>query len=225
MLIALSPALARELKEPSLSEQDSDSRESAPAERESSPDGGENSTGARIRQAAELIGDSHPAQGEVPSAPTYDQLRDAEVRIQKLEEEAKAFEFHGYFRAGYGMNSVGGQQVAFQAPGADAKYRLGNEAETYAELIFVNNWINPERSADKIWMKTEFMVEANTTNSASYANFSGGIGNDAFRLREAFVQAGNVLSGLPEAKFWAGERYYRRYQAHINDFYILDMSG
>jgi maltoporin len=27
------------------------------------------------------------------------------------------------------------------------------------------------------------------------------------------------------AKFWAGERYYRRYQSHINDFYISDMSG
>ena len=202
-----------------------DSGEPPPSEREQSLDGGVDSTGARIRQAVEFLGDPHPAQGEVPAAPTYDQLRDADVRIRKLEEETKAFEFHGYFRAGYGMNSVGGQQVAFQAPGAGAKYRLGNEAETYAELIFVNNWINPEQAADKLWMRTQFMVEANTTNSASYANFQGGIGNDNFRLREAFVQAGNVLSGLPEAKFWAGERYYRRYQAHINDFYILDMSG
>ena len=200
-----------------------DSGESPPPEQ--APDGGVTSTGSRIRQAAEFIGNPNPPQGEVPSTPTYEQLRDAEVRIHKLEEGAKAFEFHGYFRAGYGMNSVGGQQVAFQAPGADAKYRLGNEAETYAELIFVNNWINPEQAPDKLWMRTEFMVEANTTNSASYANFAGGIGNDNFRLREAFVQAGNVLAAFPEAKFWAGERYYRRYQIHINDFYLLDMSG
>jgi maltoporin len=172
-----------------------------------------------------FVQNARTTQGQVPAAPTYDQLRDAESRIEKLEEEVKAFEFHGYFRAGYGLNSVGGQQVAFQAPGADAKYRLGNEAETYAELIFVNNWLNPEHISDKIWLKTQFMVEANTTNSASYANFPGGIGNDNFRLREAFVQAGNVLKGLPDAKFWAGERYYRRYQAHIDDFYILDMSG
>ena len=202
-----------------------DSGEGPPPRVEQPADGGVPSTGDRIRQAAEFIGDAHPAQGEVPAAPTYEQLRDAEVRIRKLEEEVKAFEFHGYFRAGYGMNSVGGQQVAFQAPGAGAKYRLGNEAETYAELIFVNNWINPEQAPDKLWMRTEFMVEANTTNSASYANFPGGIGNDNFRLREAFVQAGNVVSGLPELKFWAGERYYRRYSIHINDFYILDMSG
>ena len=45
-----------------------------------------------------------------------------------------SFEFHGYFRSGYGLNGKGGQQVAFIAPGADAKYRLGNEAETYGEV-------------------------------------------------------------------------------------------
>ncbi|HEU5235728.1 MAG TPA: carbohydrate porin, partial [Pyrinomonadaceae bacterium] len=169
--------------------------------------------------------EKQPLQGQLPSAPTYDLLRDADTRIQKLEEQVKSFEFHGYLRSGYGLNSRGGQQVAFQAPGADAKYRLGNEAETYAELIFVNNWVNPEHDKDKAWIKTEFMIEGNTSNSASFADFRGGIGNDRFRVREAFVQAGNIFKSQPQAKFWAGERYYRRYQAHINDFYILDMSG
>jgi Maltoporin (phage lambda and maltose receptor) len=164
-------------------------------------------------------------QGQTPSAPTYEFLRDADTRMKNLEEQVKSFEFHGYLRSGYGLNSRGGQQVAFQAPGADAKYRLGNEAETYAELIFVNNWVNPEHDKDKAWIKTEFMIEANSTNSASFADFPGGIGNDRFRVREAFVQAGNIFESQPHAKFWAGERYYRRYQSHINDFYISDMSG
>ncbi|MGC2324461.1 MAG: carbohydrate porin [Terriglobales bacterium] len=164
-------------------------------------------------------------QGQLSSEPTYDLLREADTKIAKLQEQVGAFEFHGYFRSGYGLNSVGGQQVAFQAPDAGAKYRLGNEAETYAELIFVNNWLNPEHSSDKAWMKTEFMVEGNTTNSASYANFPGGNGNDQFRLREAFVQVGNVLESQPGAKFWAGERYYRRQHIDIDDFYPLDMSG
>jgi len=164
-------------------------------------------------------------QGQLPSEPTYDLLRDADTKIAKLQEQVSGFEFHGYFRSGYGLNSVGGQQVAFQAPGADAKYRLGNEAETYAELIFVNNWVNPQHSSGEAWMKTEFMVEANTTNSANYANFPGGIGDDQFRFREAFVQAGNILESQPNAKFWAGERYYRRQHIEIDDFYPLDMSG
>lgn len=168
-------------------------------------------------------------QGQLPSAPTYELLRDADSKIRRLEAQIKSFEFHGYFRSGYGLNSRGGQQVAFQAPGADAKFRLGNEAETYAELIFVNNWLNPgqdqDKASDRAWLRTEFLVQANTTNSSNYANFPGTIGNDQFRFREAFVQAGNLFKRQPNAKFWAGQRYYRRYQSHINDFYISDMSG
>ncbi len=164
-------------------------------------------------------------QGQLPQEPSYDALQEADQKIEKLQEQVNAFEFHGYFRAGYGLNSVGGQQVAFQEPGAGAKYRLGNEAETYGELIFVNNWLNPDHASSKAWMKTEFMVEANTSNSASYASFPNGTGNDQFRLREAFIQAGNIFESQPDAKFWAGERYYRRQHIEINDFYPLDMSG
>src|ERR1700745_1603960 len=164
-------------------------------------------------------------QGQLPSEPRYDLLREADQKIASLEQRAQSFEFHGYFRSGYGLNSEGGQQIAFQAPGADAKYRLGNEAETYGEFIFVNNWLNPEHSNNKAWMKTEVMIEANTGNYASYANFQGNTGNDQFRLREAFVRGGHILESQPDAKFWAGERYYRRQHIEINDFYFLDMSG
>jgi maltoporin len=164
-------------------------------------------------------------QGQLPSSPTYDLLREAETKIEGLEEAARSFEFHGYFRSGYGLNNRGGQQVAFQAPGAGAKFRLGNEAETYGEVIFVNNWLNPERASDKAWLKTEVMVETNTTNSASYANFTVPEGNDHFRLREAFVRGGNLFRSQPDAKFWAGERFYRRQHIDIDDLYPLDMSG
>ncbi len=176
-----------------------------------------------------LFGDSRTVgakfQGQVPSRPTYDLLQEAETAIAQLQQQASTFEFHGYFRSGYGVNDKGGQQVAFQAPGAGAKYRLGNEAETYGEFILVNNWLNPERAIDKAWFRTEAMVEANTTNSATYANFNVPIGNDQFRLREAFVRGGNLFASQPDAKFWAGERYYRRQHIEINDFYPLDMSG
>jgi maltoporin len=183
------------------------------------------------KQAAEkaVLGQSDQVgakyQGQLSSEPTYDLLREADQKIEKLNEQVQSFEFHGYFRSGYGLNSKGGQQVAFQAPGADAKYRLGNEAETYGEFIFVNNWLNPEHNSDKAWLKTEVMIEANTGNYASYANFPGNPGNDQFRLREAFVRAGHILENQPDAKFWAGQRYYRRQHIEINDFYPLDMSG
>jgi maltoporin len=92
-------------------------------------------------------------------------------------------------------------------------------------MIFVNNWLNPEHDGSKAWMKTEFMLEANTSNSATYAAFPNGVGNDQFRLREAFIRAGNLFESQPDAKVWAGQRYYRRQHIEINDFYPLDMSG
>jgi len=173
----------------------------------------------KIVQGGQSSSSTKQLQEQVGSGLEYDQIRDAEVRIQNLEQEAKAFEFHGYLRSGYGLNGNGGQQVAFEAPGAGAKYRLGNEAETYGELIFANNWINPTHEAGKAWFRTEAMIEADTSNSSNYDN------NDKFRFREAFVQTGNVLEFQPDAKFWAGERYYRRQHIEIDDFYTLDMSG
>src|SRR6187200_3485701 len=151
-----------------------------------------------------LFGDSRTVgaqfQGQVPSRPTYDLLQEAETAIAQLQQQASIFEFHGYFRSGYGVNDKGGQQVAFQAPGAGAKYRLGNEAETYGEFILVNNWLNPEREVDKAWFRAQVMFQANTTNSASFANFNVPVGNDQFRLREAFVRGGNLFARQPDAK-------------------------
>src|ERR1700722_14217700 len=163
-------------------------------------------------------------QGQLPSEPSYDLLQEADRRIAELQERLGSFEFHGYFRSGFGLNSIGGQQVAFEAPGAQAKYRLGNEAETYAELIFVNNWVNPDRDSDKAWFRSELTVEANTSNSENYGPTTGP-GADQFRLREAFVQAGKLFESQPNAKFWAGERYYRRQHIDSDDFFPLDMSG
>src|SRR5580692_1084911 len=163
-------------------------------------------------------------QGQLPSEPSYDLLQEADRRIAELQERLGSFEFHGYFRSGFGLNSVGGQQVAFEAPGAQAKYRLGNEGETYTELIFVNNWVNPDQDSDKGWFRSELTVEANTSNSENYGP-TAGAGADQFRLREAFVQAGRLFESQPNAKFWAGERYYRRQHIDSDDFFPLDMSG
>lgn len=158
-------------------------------------------------------------QTEVANTPRYDEVQEANVAVLKLQEQLKAFEFHGYLRSGAGLNGEGGQMVTFRAPGAGAKYRLGNEGETYGEMIFVNNWLNPMHDTDKAWMRSEVLVQADTTQSTNYAS------TDNFRFREAFIQMGNLIPSQPMAKFWAGERYYRRQSIDINDFYLLDMSG
>src|SRR6202042_1270726 len=82
-----------------------------------------------------------------------------------------------------------------------------------------------DRELDKAWFRSEFLIEANTSNSEDFANSSVGVGSDQFRVREAFVQAGNLFESQPNAKFWAGERYYRRQHIDSDDFFPLDMSG
>jgi len=134
-------------------------------------------------------------------------------------EHKKEFEFHGYLRSGFGANSNGGQQVSFQAPGAGAKYRLGNESETYAEMILVNNWMQ-DKTGSSPWFKTEVLITALTDNLTNFDS------SHKFYFREAFAQGGNLFKGWAKpVTVWAGERYYRRHQIYTNDFWILDMSG
>jgi len=148
--------------------------------------------------------------------PTYQNLND---QHNPAIQQPKAFEFHGYLRSGEGINSQGGQQVAFEAPGAPAKYRLGNESDTYGEFVFVNNWINAHAPQDHAWFHTELLISADTTESAQ------GASTDTFNLKEAFVRGGNLFASHPDWKFWAGERYYRRWNIDQIDWYMQDMSG
>lgn len=133
----------------------------------------------------------------------------------KPEPQPRPFEYHGYLRSGFGVNGKGGDMEPFQAPGAGAKYRLGNETESYGELALSNNWLN--RGGP--FFTTRVRLAFNTKNNVSYDDK-----NDKFTLREAFTEMGN-FGWAPSLKFWAGERFYDRYDIHINDFYVFDMSG
>jgi maltoporin len=46
-------------------------------------------------------------QKQTTTNTTYVQLKDADTKIKKLEAQAKAFEFHGYLRSGYGLKPWG----------------------------------------------------------------------------------------------------------------------
>ena len=136
----------------------------------------------------------------------------------------------GYFRAGYGRNSEGGVQPGFKAPGAMAKYRLGNEAENFGEVIIGKNFYTPDN----------FTVGQNgSTVSASgpvahvqlridffnpHDEFSNASNTDV-GFPEAWASLGNVLKSMPTVKFWAGNRFYRRHDIGVNDFFFWNMSG
>ena len=137
---------------------------------------------------------------------------------------SQALDFHGYLRSGIGATGGGGDQACFQAAGAPAKYRLGNECETYAEIglgeevwkegdqsFYVDSMIAYKSSQENDW-------EATDSDSNPYANGTASI-------RQFHVLGKNLLESLPGATIWAGKRYYKRHDVHINDYYYWDVSG
>jgi maltoporin len=150
----------------------------------------------------------------------------------RLEQVLEDFvEFHGYFRAGYGRDNEGGSQVAFQAPGAFSKYRLGNEAENYGELMFGKNFyvpnlfsLDPQLRPDGTPAGPIARVETMISVYNPYQDLLSS-GSTSFGLPELFASIGNVVPSQPSMKFWAGSRYYRRQDIHITDFFYYNMSG
>ena len=114
---------------------------------------------------------------------------------------------------------------AFKAPGAGAKYRLGNEADTYGEIGLTHNWLRQDDPLLAPYVRTTVMLSYSTGENFSYDSLNNQAQGNDIALRQAYVEAGNVFESLPDIRFWAGQRYYRRHDIHINDFYYLDMSG
>jgi maltoporin len=151
---------------------------------------------------------------------------------QRVEHVLQEFvDITGYARAGYGRDNRGGPQVAFQAPGALAKYRLGNEAENYGELAFGKNWyapgifsIDPNERPDGTPTGPIARTQVRLAFYDPYSSYNSSGGTD-FTVPEAWASIGNVVPSQPEMKFWAGDRFYERSDIYINDFYFRNMSG
>jgi maltoporin len=140
-------------------------------------------------------------------------------------------DINGYIRSGYGRNEEGGAQVAFQAPGAFSKYRLGNEAETYGEVVLGKSFyvpglfsLTPESRSDGTPAGPIARVQTMISFYNPYQDALSSAETD-FGLPEAWASIGNVLENQPTAKFWAGYRYFRRHDIHISDFFFYNMSG
>ncbi len=160
-----------------------------------------------------------PAQAEEDKAAQPPPFSDTEMEYfrEQMKKLASMWEFHGYLRSGIGFNDEGGDQHLLRAPGAEADYRLGNEAETYIESTLVARWPNP--NPDDAWFKIQLLVTYITNNNRNFDT------TNRIGMRESYIQGGNVIKSVPELKFWAGNRYYRRWNVHMIDFFYLNMSG
>lgn len=131
-----------------------------------------------------------------------------------LSSQAMAVDFHGYARSGIGWTGSGGKQQCFTATGAQSKYRLGNECDTYAELKLGQElWKDGDKS---------FYLDSNLAYGIDQEN-DWEPTNPA--LREINVQGKNLIAALPGANMWAGKRFYQRHDVHMIDFYYWDISG
>lgn len=136
------------------------------------------------------------------------------VATAVLSTQALAVDFHGYARSGIGWTGSGGSQECFKATGAQSKYRLGNECETYAEL----------KLGQELWKEGDksFYFDTNVAYSIDQSNDWEST-DPAFR--EANVQGKNLIDWLPGSTLWAGKRFYQRHDVHMIDFYYWDISG
>src|SRR6476660_2165208 len=92
--------------------------------------------------------------------------------VRKLYDLPRPFEFHGYFRSGFGMNGEGGKMEAFKAPGAGAKYRLGNESDTYGEIGLTNNWLRLDDPLKDPYLRSTVMLSYSTAENFSYESLN-----------------------------------------------------
>jgi len=133
-----------------------------------------------------------------------------------------SLEFSGYMRAGVGLNARGGTQVCYGLPGADSKFRLGNECDYVIEPTFNAKLATYEGSdwhvlvmpgVYRAWGDTEFANAAGVGSSELVARFG------------QVYTYGNNISELGGGRLWAGRRFYNRLQTGINDQYLENNDG
>lgn len=163
------------------------------------------------------------AHGTNVASDVFALSRQNEVDISSIQDQLEkglnGLEYHGYLRSGFGTSGDGEIQPAFQAPGSSKKYRLGNEAETYLEMIFLHKTPDDQIVNDKMSIDTQIRVALSTPmdNSATAETDTS--------LREAFATAHGSIRSLQDIDFWAGQRFYNRYSIHIDDFHFYDLAG
>lgn len=126
------------------------------------------------------------------------------------------FDFHGYIRSG-AIWSEGQRTDCLQLPGAQTKYRLGNECETYGELSLAHS-LQKEKGSP--YLTGSAMLGFVTDLQDDWQDVT-------HFWPETYLESGGWFKHaiLKDAKLWLGKRYYRRHDVHISDFYYWSNSG
>lgn len=130
-----------------------------------------------------------------------------------ISSSVLAIDFHGYLRSGLGTSDNGDMQTMNK----QRVGRLGNEADTYAEMSLGQEVYNQDN-------KTFAFDTMLTMSSGQERDWEAATDEEAeFALRQANVKATNLF-GRNET-LWAGKRYYQIHDVHLTDFAYWDISG
>jgi maltoporin len=132
--------------------------------------------------------------------------------------QVQALEFTGYVRSGVGSADGNGSQSCFQLPGAQSKYRLGNECEQYSELDLRQDLLTLDDGS-------VVSVEAMAQLFNEYGHTPEFTGEHGFtRMNQMFAEWSKVPA-LNGGSLWAGRRFYKRNDIHISDFFYWNQSA
>ena len=142
----------------------------------------------------------------------------------RADEKPAAFSFGGYMRAASGDNNLGGKQACFNNPGTVGnEFRLGNECGIYGEATFRAHVLKGEKKTDPYFLSQLTLAYFPAADS-QYEDSDIDADKRDINVVEAYVEGGN-LDGM-NIHYWAGKRFYRAVDIHMNDFfYFGNMSG
>jgi maltoporin len=133
-------------------------------------------------------------------------------------QSAAALDVGGYIRALGGANSESGDAACFKLAGAGSKYRLGNECEIYGELM-LGQQLATLSGGGTLKGNVMFSLFKPTSDSAMLTDKDADLD-----VAQIYIQAEN-LAALNGGGVWAGRRYYKREDVHINDFFYWNPQG
>ncbi|CCO46096.1 Maltoporin 1 [Vibrio nigripulchritudo SOn1] len=133
--------------------------------------------------------------------------------------QSSAVDFHGYVRAGLGLNTDGGGTKAGDEFNKSTLGRLGNEFDTYSEIGLGQELFNENGRS----MYFESMFEMSSDGNLD----SETTRNDSarFGIKQLNIQAKGYITSSPDAVIWAGKRFYQRHDIHITDTKYWNVSG
>jgi len=147
-----------------------------------------------------------------------------------LKSLTRNFSLAVYMRAGVSFNGSGGAQgnITFIMPdnyigGGRTTSRLGNEQDFYTEIAWNQAHILGD-SPDVIDASWTGQIQA-FSNPIKASAINTGTAGFGIGINQAFVEMKNVIKSAPEITFWAGDRFYDRWNIDSEDYFWLNTSG